>query len=223
MDTVMDTGRLLLRRFTTDDLDAFYQLGSRPEIIRHAQAVPLASREQALEFMKAAPFHDYATYGYGRFACVWKATGEVIGFSGIKYVPEIEDTELGYRFLPEYWGRGLATALYWEATPPEAPFDDERCRVVLCPGRGGGTNMILIRSPRFRTCYQGLSYPKHKDLARKMDLCLSVYESFRAGCDIDRPEDLAEILLHGKGEARSLLEKWGFQLSDDKFNWQRRA
>lgn len=95
--------------------------------------------------------------------------------------------------------------------------------VVLCPGRGGGTNMILIRSPRFRTCYQGLSYPRHKDLARKMGLSLSVYESFRAGCDIDRPEDLAEILLHGKGEARSLLEKWGFQLSDDKFNWQRRA
>lgn len=109
MDTVIDTGRLILRRFTMDDLEAFYQLGSRPEIIRHAQAEPLASREQALEFMKAAPFHDYATYGYGRFACVWKATGEVIGFSGVKYVPEIEDTELGYRFLPDYWGRGLAT------------------------------------------------------------------------------------------------------------------
>jgi RimJ/RimL family protein N-acetyltransferase len=109
MDAVIDTGRLILRRFTTDDLDAFYQLGSQPEIIRYAQSAPLASREQALEFMKAAPFHDYATYGYGRFACVWKASGEVIGFSGVKYVPEIEDTELGYRFLPEYWGRGLAT------------------------------------------------------------------------------------------------------------------
>jgi RimJ/RimL family protein N-acetyltransferase len=109
MDAVIDTARLVLRRFTLDDLDAFYRLGSHPEIIRYAQAAPLASREQALEFMKSAPFHDYATYGYGRFACVWKATGEVIGFSGVKYVPEIEDTELGYRFLPEYWGRGLAT------------------------------------------------------------------------------------------------------------------
>ena len=34
METVIDTGRLVLRRFTTDDLDAFYELGSRPEIIR---------------------------------------------------------------------------------------------------------------------------------------------------------------------------------------------
>ena len=68
-----------------------------------------ASVEAARAYMQAAPFHDYATYGYGRFACVWKETGEVIGFSGVKYVPEVRDTELGYRFLPEFWGMGLAT------------------------------------------------------------------------------------------------------------------
>ena len=109
MDKVIDTGRLILRRFTLDDLQAFYQLCSRPEIIRYAQSTPLASLEEARAMMHAAPFHDYATYGYGRFACMWKESGEVIGFSGLKYVPEIGDTELGYRFLPEFWGLGLAT------------------------------------------------------------------------------------------------------------------
>ena len=109
MDKVIDTGRLILRRFTLDDLRAFHQLCSRPEIIRYAQSTPLASLEEARAMMHAAPFHDYATYGYGRFACVWKESGEVIGFSGVKYVPEIGDTELGYRFLPEFWGLGLAT------------------------------------------------------------------------------------------------------------------
>jgi RimJ/RimL family protein N-acetyltransferase len=109
MDKVIDTGRLILRRFTLDDLQAFYQLASRPEIIRYAQSTPVASLEEARELMKAAPFHDYAAYGYGRFACVWKETGDVIGFSGLKFVPEISDTELGYRFFPEYWGTGLAT------------------------------------------------------------------------------------------------------------------
>lgn len=109
MDKVIDTGRLVLRRFTLDDLEAYFQLCSRPEIIRYAQNSPVASLDDARAMMHTVTFRDYATHGYGRFACVWKDTGEVIGFSGLKYVPEISDTELGYRFLPEYWGQGLAT------------------------------------------------------------------------------------------------------------------
>lgn len=85
--------------------------------------------------------------------------------------------------------------------------------VVLCPGRGGGTNMILIRSPQFRTCYRGLSFPRHQEYARKAGLVATVFESFRAGSDIDCPDDLAELLLHGRGEARELLVNMGFCLS----------
>jgi len=87
--------------------------------------------------------------------------------------------------------------------------------LVLCPGRGGGTNMILIRSPAFRTCYQGLSFPRHLAFAREAGLSVTVFESFRAGCDIDEPEDLSEVLLHGRGETKALLEKLNFKLSED--------
>jgi 2-phospho-L-lactate/phosphoenolpyruvate guanylyltransferase len=88
--------------------------------------------------------------------------------------------------------------------------------VALCPGRGGGTNMILVRDRRFRACYHGLSFPKHLDSAKKLGLKVSIFESFRAGCDIDEPEDLAEVLLHNQqGQTFDLLEKWVFALADD--------
>ena len=109
MDVVLDTDRLLLRRFDEGDVDVLYELCSRPEIIRYAQSVPLASLEEARAMLHSAPLHDYATRGYGRLACVWKDTGAVVGFSGVKHVASLDEDELGYRFLPEYWGRGLAT------------------------------------------------------------------------------------------------------------------
>lgn len=87
--------------------------------------------------------------------------------------------------------------------------------VVLCPGRGGGTNMILINNPAFRTCYSGRSFPKHLAFARDLNLEASVFESFRASTDIDQPEDLIELLLHGRGEGRALLERMGFSISDE--------
>src|SRR5262249_33667778 len=52
---------------------------------------------------------DYAVHGFGRWAVILKETGRLIGFNGLKYLDELGEVDLGYRFLPEYWGRGLAT------------------------------------------------------------------------------------------------------------------
>ncbi len=83
--------------------------------------------------------------------------------------------------------------------------------VVLAPGRGGGTNMILIRDPRFRTRYSGLSFLKHQLEAARLGIEVGYYYSYRAGCDIDEPEDLLEILLHSNGETKALLETFGIK------------
>jgi len=82
--------------------------------------------------------------------------------------------------------------------------------VVLSPGRGGGTNLILIRDPRFRTCYNGMSYPGHCEMAHLLGFKTGYYSSYRTGCDIDLPEDLTEVLIHGTGRARALLLSLGF-------------
>lgn len=109
MDAVLETPRLLLRAFTLDDVDAMYSLATVPEVIRYVGNKPAQSKQDVLDYLQQHPLRDYQVYGYGRFACVWKETGQVIGFSGIKFLDEISETELGYRFLPEFWGKGLAT------------------------------------------------------------------------------------------------------------------
>ncbi|MEA2700149.1 MAG: [ribosomal protein S5]-alanine N-acetyltransferase [Myxococcales bacterium] len=107
--TQLETERLLLRWFTVDDIDAFNELGTNPQIIRYVGNQPFASLDVAKEMLIAAPLNDYATYGYGRFACVLKQTGQVIGFCGPKFLPDTGVVDLGYRFLPKFWGMGLAT------------------------------------------------------------------------------------------------------------------
>lgn len=101
--------RLWLRPFTLDDAEAFFELCRDPDIIRYVGNTPLRSLDEARAALRTAPLSDYQRYGYGRLACVWKASGAVIGFCGVKYLPELGENELGYRFLPAFWGQGLAT------------------------------------------------------------------------------------------------------------------
>lgn len=109
MKAVLETPRLILRAFTLDDVDAMYQLMTVPDVIRYVGNKAAQSKQDTLDYLQQHPLRDYQVYGYGRFACVWKDTDQVIGFSGIKFLEEIQETELGYRFLPEFWRKGLAT------------------------------------------------------------------------------------------------------------------
>jgi RimJ/RimL family protein N-acetyltransferase len=65
--------------------------------------------EEARRGLEERVFQDYRHYGYGRWAAVYKPTGKVIGFAGLKYLDDVGEVDLGYRFFKEYWGRGLAT------------------------------------------------------------------------------------------------------------------
>jgi 2-phospho-L-lactate guanylyltransferase len=85
--------------------------------------------------------------------------------------------------------------------------------VVIVPGRGGGTNLVLVRDPKFRVNYYGLSFLKHLQMAEDLGLSPGVFESFRCGSDIDEPSDLVEVLIHGRGRTPELLKDLGFELS----------
>jgi len=54
-------------------------------------------------------FGDYEKYGFGRLAVELKGENKFIGFTGLKYLGDMNEVDLGYRFMQEYWGQGIAT------------------------------------------------------------------------------------------------------------------
>lgn len=102
-----ETHRLTHRAFEPDDADVFYRLNSHPDVMRYTCEDMLPSEAAARRAILDYP--DFREHGFGRWACVLKSTGQVIGFCGLKYLPEFDSVDVGYRFFPEYWGQGIAT------------------------------------------------------------------------------------------------------------------
>jgi RimJ/RimL family protein N-acetyltransferase len=102
-----ETSRLRLRALTVDDAEAVLALNGNPVVMTHTGEPLWTGLEQTRP--RLADYPDFEKYGFGRWGCIYKPENEVIGFSGFKYLPTLDEVDLGYRFLPEYWGQGLAT------------------------------------------------------------------------------------------------------------------
>lgn len=118
--------------------------------------------------------------------------------------------------VPEYPREGVAVVMadLALATPDalETLFSTDG-DVVIAPGRGGGTNALVVRHPDFRVDYHGASYLDHRNRSRAVGATLETVDSFRLSTDIDEPADLVEVLLHTDGRARRTLEEVGLELS----------
>jgi RimJ/RimL family protein N-acetyltransferase len=109
MKIILETDRLILREYTEDDAPAFLVLNSDPEVMRYVPDERMKTVDEAREILKTHPLADYQKHGYGRWACLLRSSGEHIGFCGLKYLPEIGQVDLGFRFTPANWGQGYAT------------------------------------------------------------------------------------------------------------------
>jgi len=80
--------------------------------------------------------------------------------------------------------------------------------VCIVPGKGGGTNALFIKNPsNYRVKYYGSSFLTHCSIAADSGQNFEIYDSFFAGTDIDEPEDLVELLIHGKGPAKDYINR----------------
>jgi RimJ/RimL family protein N-acetyltransferase len=109
MPTTIETTHLILRPFIVDDAEAYWPLVSLPEVLRYTGEDARTSLDQVRAILLTRPLRDYAVHGYGRMACIEKSSGRLVGFSGLKYLDDWQETDVGYRFLPACWGKGYAT------------------------------------------------------------------------------------------------------------------
>ena len=105
---ILETERLILREMTMSDSEDMLRLYSDPEVQKYTGEDIITSTE-GIHRKIAEKMDDYAKYGYGRWITVLKEGNQFVGWAGLAYLPEFDETDVGYRFLTEFWGRGLAT------------------------------------------------------------------------------------------------------------------
>lgn len=113
MKFYLETERLILREMLPTDDEGMFELDSNPEVLRYLGTPPITKIEQAREVIERVR-KQYIDYNIGRWVAIEKSSGDFIGWSGLKYVTEIKGDQkhfhdVGYRFIPRYWGKGYAT------------------------------------------------------------------------------------------------------------------
>ena len=107
---VLETERLILREWTLNDLDDFFNYASNPDVGPRAGWKPHENKEKSLEILK------HFIEGKHVFALELKENHRVIGSLGVErydmeeYLTEFTNykgRELGYVLGKDYWGRGL--------------------------------------------------------------------------------------------------------------------
>ena len=104
----LETERTWLRPFAIEDADSLYAIVKRPDVMRYV-AHPHRTLEETQNTITQGFLPHYVQHSYGRLAVIDKATNKLIGYSGLKRLPEINEVDLAYLLHPDYWGRGLAT------------------------------------------------------------------------------------------------------------------
>ncbi|WP_452226537.1 GNAT family N-acetyltransferase [Lacinutrix cladophorae] len=110
----IETKRLLLRELRLTDLDGMFALDSDPDVHKYLGNKPVKTIDESKKILESV-LAQYKERGIGRFAVIEKASGDFVGWSGLRLNTEYNMNgftkyyDVGYRLIKQYWGKGYAT------------------------------------------------------------------------------------------------------------------
>ena len=116
MKIFAETERLILRELLPSDIGGMFELDSDPVVHKYLGNKPVKTKQETEEVIQSIR-NQYKDRGIGRWAAIEKSSGDFIGWSGLKLNKGEKESlngkqdfyDVGYRFIPRYWGKGYAT------------------------------------------------------------------------------------------------------------------
>lgn len=105
---ILETDRLILRHLSEEDAEFILQLLNEPSWLRFIGDKGVRTLEDARAYILKGPVEMYLRHGFGLYLVELKAEGDSIGLCGLIKRESLEDVDIGFAFLPGYWGKGYA-------------------------------------------------------------------------------------------------------------------
>jgi len=102
------TTRLTLRHFTHLDAEPLHKILGVPGVLEYFPSSDPPDLERVQKLVQRQIDH-WDEHDFGWWAVIPKAGEELIGWSGLQYLPESDEIEVGYLLGKPHWGKGLAT------------------------------------------------------------------------------------------------------------------
>jgi RimJ/RimL family protein N-acetyltransferase len=116
------TLRLALRQLQPADAEVLHRIYQSDGVLRYFPNPNPPPLERVQRFVAGQQSH-WEKHGYGNWGVLPEGAQDIIGWAGLQYLPELNETEVGFLLDRPHWGKGYAT----EAALASLRFGFERC------------------------------------------------------------------------------------------------
>ena len=105
---VLETERLRLRWLSTADAAFIFRLVNEPSWLKTIGDKGVRTLPDARKYIRNGPVAMYRRLGFGLYRVELRDSAAPLGICGLIKREALQDVDLGFAFLPEFWGNGYA-------------------------------------------------------------------------------------------------------------------